>query len=154
MATDVLEVLEDAIALDEIQAASEAFMTSKLSLFEGIDVDKALESQEQQLEWHAAYREYVSLMEERILSACAEDLTKEEVLVQLTSLLENDEDRFVQKVGSCFDAKRTRFLSSNTLQGRSQTCSVPVKHVRVHQLFEYDEGRDASCRVSEPTMSL
>ena len=50
----------------------------------------------------------------------------EEVLVQLTSLLENDEDRFVQKVGSCFDAKRTRFLSSNTLQGRSQTCSVPA----------------------------
>ncbi|CAK9021197.1 unnamed protein product [Durusdinium trenchii] len=78
MATDVLEVLEDAIALDEIQAASE----------------------EQQLEWHAAYREYVSLMEERILSACAEDLTKEEVLVQLTSLLENDED----------DRRHARFL--------------------------------------------
>eukprot|EP00435_Cladocopium_sp_Y103_P073466 s1385_g43.t2 len=56
-----------------------AFMISKLSLFEGIDMDTALESQEQQLEWHAAYREYVSLMEERVLAACAEapNVTKE-----------------------------------------------------------------------------
>lgn len=107
MATDVVEVLEDAIAMDEIQSAAEAFMTSKLSLFEGIDMDTALESQEQQLEWHAAYREYVSLMEERVLAACAEapNVTKEEILAQLTSLVETGDE-------GAEDRKHARFLLS------------------------------------------
>ena len=107
MATDILDVLEDAIALDEIQSAAEAFMTSKLSLFEGIDMDTALESQEQNLEWHSAYREYVSLMEVRVLAACAEapDVTKEEILAQLSSLVETGEE-------GAEDRKHARFLLS------------------------------------------
>ncbi|CAJ1383009.1 unnamed protein product, partial [Effrenium voratum] len=102
---DVLEILEDVIALDEVQSAAQAFMRSKLPLFEGIDMHNALELQEQRLEWHAAYREYVALMEERVLSACAvevPEVSREAILAQLAAVSdEADEDR-----------KHARFLLS------------------------------------------
>ncbi|CAE7261769.1 argF [Symbiodinium sp. CCMP2456] len=101
-ADDLLDILEDAIAVDAVQSRAEAFLVSKLPLFQGLP--QTAEAQEQRLEWHEAYREYVSLMEDLVLSACAAQAndTREAVLAQLAEVA----------AGEAADRKHARFLLS------------------------------------------
>eukprot|EP00928_Gymnodinium_smaydae_P029013 TRINITY_DN21974_c0_g1_i1.p1 TRINITY_DN21974_c0_g1~~TRINITY_DN21974_c0_g1_i1.p1 ORF type:complete len:211 (+),score=46.00 TRINITY_DN21974_c0_g1_i1:52-684(+) len=92
---DILDALEEAIVADEVQQAGEQFLLQSLPLFEDMTDEQlnadSLGEDEHRLEWHEAYKTYVSLMEHKVIDVCAASnpsFTSEGIYKALSSIAE------------------------------------------------------------------